>query len=379
MNDILIVVAVGLVLTPIAVFFTGRILGKSVVTGIAKWISAANIIYCVLFYNIGKFGIIHMLWAGPLAYGFARIINIMMKKHVKEPLEASIHCVEELSKGNLNIYIESIRANKEDDMGLLIRSINDLSTKLNKLVNEIDSNAHILSSVGLTLDNKAKEMMSRNSNQASSAEEISSMTEEIHANIQSNSENAKKAEAIARQASLDIDIVSKTMEEGIESIEQIAEKIKIVNEIAFQTNILALNASVEAASAGDAGKGFSVVAMEVRKLAERSKKAANEINKISQNNVVLTREAFLLLSQMTPNIKNNAMIVREISISSAEQAAGANQINNSIQNLNSDTQRNAITSEELSANAHELFKQSENLKKLVSSFRTNKAGDKLVS
>ncbi len=374
MNDTLIVVIVALTLMPIAIFFTGRILGKSVVTGIAKWISAANIIYCVLFYFIGKIGIIHMIWAGPLAYGFARVINIMMKKLVKEPVAASIHCVEELSKGNLNIFIESVRAKKDDDMGLLIRSINELSTKLNKLVNEISSNAQVLSSVGLTLDTKAKVMMSWNSNQASSAEEISNMTEEIHANIQSNSENAKKAEAIANQASLDIDIVSKSMGESIESIELIADNLKIVNEIAFQTNILALNASVEAASAGDAGKGFSVVAKEVRKLAERSKKAADEINKISQKNIALTKEAFQLLNQMTPNIKNNAMIVREISISSAEQSAGANQINNSIQNLNLDTQRNAITSKELSANAHELFKQSENLKKLVSSFRTGNTG-----
>ena len=372
MNDIIIVILVGLAIVPVAIFFTGRILGKSVVTGIAKWISVANVFYCVLFYNIGKFGVVHLLWAGPLAYGFARAINIMMKKLVKEPLEASIHCVEELSKGNLNISIENKRSANNDDMGLLIRSINALSSNLNKMVHDIGSNSQVLSTVGYTLDTKAREMSMRNSSQANSAEEISSLIEEMTANIQSNNENSKKAESIAQQAAQEIDMVSKSMKESIDSIEQIADKIKIVNDIAFQTNILALNASVEAARAGDSGKGFAVVALEVKKLAENSKKAADEINRLSQNNVVLTKEASDLLEKMIPNIKSNAEIVKEISGSSAEQAVGADQINDSIQNLNSDTQKNASTSEELAAYSHDLFNQSEKLKKLVSFFKTNK-------
>jgi len=294
----------------------------------------------------------------------------MMKKLVKEPVGATVQCINELSEGNLNISIESKRADKDDDMGTLIRAVNKLSAKLNTLVNEIGLNAAMLSSVGSNLNIKAQEMSSRNSNQANSSEEISSLTEEITANIQSNNDNAKKAEIIAQQAAKEIDSVSKSIEESILGIKIISEKISIINDIAFQTNILALNAAVEAARAGEFGRGFAVVASEVRTLAENSKRAADEINELSQNNVMLTEEASTLLKQMIPRIKNTAMLVKEISISSAEQAEGATQINASIQNLNAETQKNSLASDEILTNAHELFNQSENLKKLISNFKT---------
>jgi methyl-accepting chemotaxis protein len=371
MNEILIIFAIAIVVAPIAVYFTGKILGKSVVTGIAKWISVANVFYCVLFYNLAKMDVLNLLWGAPLAYGVARAINIMMKKLVKEPLGATIKCVEELSKGNLNISIDSKSSDKDNDMGLLIRSVNDLSATLNKIFYEVDSNSRILSSVGSNLNMKAQEMSSGTSNQASASEEISSLTEEITSTIQSNSNNAKKAEEITQQASKDIDLVSKSIENSIHAIKLISDKINIINDIAFQTNILALNAAVEAARAGDAGKGFSVVASEVRKLAERSKHAADDINSLSSNNIRLTQEASTLLNQMVPQIKSSAMIVREISTSSHEQAQGVVEINRSIQSLNSETQGNAITSEELAANAQELSNQSEKLKGLLSYFKTN--------
>jgi methyl-accepting chemotaxis protein len=370
MKDVVLVFILALILIPIAVYFTGKILGKSVVTGIAKWISVANITYCLLFYNLGKMDPSNLLWGVPLAYGFARIINIMMKKLVKEPLEASIKCVEDLAQGRLDVSIESRGSDKDNDMGLLIRSINELSNKLNIIVNEIGSDSSILSVVGSNLKQKAEEMFTANSNLASVSEEMSSLTEEINSTIQANLANAKKAEIMTNQAANEIDLVGQAIVESIEAIKRISGKIGIINDIAFQTNILALNAAVEAARAGETGKGFTVVASEVRKLAERSKLAADEINALSSKNILLTQHASSLLNQMIPQIKNSALIVEEISKSSTEQAQGVSQINGSIQELNSESQRNAILSEELSDNAKELFHQSEKLKGLISNFRT---------
>jgi len=370
MNDILITIALGAFVMPIAIFFTGKILGKSVVTPISKLVSAANILYCALFFIVGKLGAFHLIWAAPLAYAFSRIVNLLMKRRVKVPLGKTIKSVEELAKGNLDIKNDSYGADKDNDLGLLIRSINALSDILRKLVTEVELNAMSLSSIGLNLSKKSEEMASRTSNQASSSEEISSLTEEITANIQLNSQNAKSAETIAQQAASEIDRLNKSMEKSIEASRKISDKISLINEIAFQTNILALNAAIEAARAGESGKGFSVVAMEVRKLAERSKQASDEINKLSQENFVFTSEASKLLNGMVPQIKNNADIVHEIALHSAEQAEGAHQISTSIQNLNQDTQQNANISEELSVNAHKLFEQSEKLKELLLAFRS---------
>jgi methyl-accepting chemotaxis protein len=370
MNDILLIFIIAIAVIPIAVFFTGKILGKSVITGIAKWISVANVFYCLLFYNLAKLDSLHLLWGAPLAYGVARVINVMMKKQVKEPLEATIKCVEELSKGNLDITIDSKGSEKDNDLGLLIRSINKLSANLNKMVYQIGINSVVLSTVGSRLNVKAQEMSTATTNMASVSEEMSSLTEEINSTIQSNSSNAKNAEKMTSLAAEEIDMVSKSIVNSIEAIKRISDKIGIINDIAFQTNILALNAAVEAARAGEAGKGFSVVASEVRKLAERSKTAADEINTLSGNNISLTEEASRLLNQMIPQIKNSALIVKEISTSSAEQAQGVMQINSSIQSLNSETQKTVLTSEQLSSNSEELFNQSEKLKNLVSYFKT---------
>ena len=112
--------------------------------------------------------------------------------------------------------------------------------------------------------------------------------EEMAVNIQQNTDNAQEAEKISKKVSDGVQKVGSASQESLLSIRDISEKINIINDIAFQTNILALNAAVEAARAGEHGKGFAVVAAEVRKLAERSKLAADEIITLSSKSVQVT-------------------------------------------------------------------------------------------
>jgi methyl-accepting chemotaxis protein len=216
----------------------------------------------------------------------------------------------------------------------------------------------------------ASQQLSQGANeQASGAEEVSSSMEQMAANIQQNTDNAQEADKISQRVSDGVQKVGSAAQESLISIRNISDKIGIINDIAFQTNILALNAAVEAARAGEHGKGFAVVAAEVRKLAERSKIAADEIVSLSAKSVNVTESASKLMGNLIPEIEKTAKLVQEIAAASMEQSTGADQVNSAIQQLNQVTQQNAAASEEMATSSEELSSQAEQLKDIISFFR----------
>ena len=154
----------------------------------------------------------------------------------------------------------------------------------------------------------------------------------------------------------------------VSAMKEIATKISIIEEIARQTNILALNAAIEAARAGEHGKGFAVVAAEVRKLAERSQKAAGEISTLSTSSVTIAEQAGGMLDRMLPDIQKTAELVQEISASSKEQDTGAEQINQAIQQLDQVIQQNASATEQMASTTEELNSQAEQMKETIAFF-----------
>ena len=164
------------------------------------------------------------------------------------------------------------------------------------------------------------------------------------------------------------------MLEAVNAMKEIASKISIIEEIARQTNLLALNAAIEAARAGEHGKGFAVVAAEVRKLAERSQRAAGEINQLSGTTVKVSEKAGEMLEKLVPDIQRTAELVQEITAASQEQDTGAEQINKALQQLERVIQQNASASEEMAATTEELSAQSEQLVSALGFFRTGDEG-----
>jgi methyl-accepting chemotaxis protein len=241
----------------------------------------------------------------------------------------------------------------------------------NEVVREVKKGAENVATASSELSSTSEQLSESANEQASNVEEVSSTMEQMAANIDSNTSNAQQTELIAIQVSKEINQVSVSAKESLESVHAIAGKISIINDIAFQTNILALNAVVEAARAGEHGRGFAVVAAEVRKLAERSKIAADEIVKLANHSVKVTEDAGQLMFKIIPDIEKTAKLVQEIAASSIEQNNGADQVNNAIQQLNNVTQQNASAAEEMSGNSENLAAQAEQLKEVISFFKTD--------
>lgn len=206
---------------------------------------------------------------------------------------------------------------------------------------------------------------------AASIEQTSAALEQLTGSVEHNLDNARATEAIALSAAESAQTGSDAVNETIEAMKKIAAKISVIEDIAYQTNLLSLNASIEAARAGAHGAGFQVVASEVRKLATRSQTTATEINELTANNVAISKHAGEMLAEMLPNIQKTACLVQEIATSSEEQAVGVKQINEAIAQMNTAIQQNAAASEQLAATAEELNDQSQDLMQEIGFFRLN--------
>jgi len=222
----------------------------------------------------------------------------------------------------------------------------------------------------LALDaNTTSENLSQNTNeQAATAEEVSSSMEEMLMTIEANAENAMQTEKISNEATMGLLQGDKSFNETINALISIADKITIITEIARKTDLLAINASIEAARAGEHGKGFSVVAYEIRKLAEQSSHAAKEINELSKKSVEIGKQASDMFNMIVPEIEKSNKLVSEITSSSKEQEINASQVTESVNQLSQTIQENTALSEELSTSSEVLAAQAKVLNSKVSEF-----------
>lgn len=286
---------------------------------------------------------------------------------LSRPLSSMVNHLDDLSKGNLDITVE--RTSSNDELSRLANALCELKHQFIAIIGDINSSSNQLIDASSGLSITAEEMANGSNQQAASVQEVSATMEQMAANIEGNTDNARKTEQIADSAAKRIKEVQDASAESLSSVNNIAQKIGIINDIALQTNILALNAAVEAARAGEHGKGFAVVAAEVRKLAERSKIAADEIVALAAKSVEVTNKSGELLLNIIPDIEKTTLLVQEIAAASIEQSNGANQVNHAIQDLNHVTQQGASVAAQISGNAELLAEQARALNQLISFFK----------
>jgi len=301
-----------------------------------------------------------------IVMGMSVFVGYVLYQSIVAPLKRGVAFAQKIGDGDLTADFD---VNSNDEIGQLGKALSEMVSNLRNIVISIEHNANEVVDSGETGKSSALKLNKGASEQAASAEEVSTAIEEMVANIDQNTENALATEKITSATVENVTLSSQYSAEAAEAMSQISQKITIISDIAFQTNILALNAAVEAVRAGEHGRGFAVVAAEVRKLAERSKQAANEIVSLVNKGMKVSQLAGDKAKALVPEMEKTTVLIKEISAASVEQKTGAEQINMAMQNLNVITQENASAADELTNSSVQLSDLAANLKAAVSFFK----------
>lgn len=296
----------------------------------------------------------------------------LVSRSIAKPLESMLKFANEFAGGNLRMRIPEKLLQDKDEIANLAKALKQVRINILDIVTQVKTSSEKIFETSGELIESSHSVSEQVRSQVNSTKAISSTVEIIGNSIERAADNSNKTTNFTNQVYLQSEKGQDIIQNSVEAIKDINEHIKIITDIAGATNILALNAAIEAARAGESGKGFAVVAQEVRKLAESSKVASDEIVKISAQGVKLSENVGDTFTDLLQKINKTNNLIKDISKMANEISDGAKQITNSIFELDKTTQLNAENADKFKSHSEHLLIEAQNLEQIISYFKTNK-------
>ncbi len=357
-------------------------------TGIAQRIRITNLlptivsisflilgIYMLLIGNMNEDGsfnisiremVIRLSIIGVISMLFILIPMFVLGRRITSQIRVVERYAHKIAEGDLR---DSLERTSSDELGMVTNAVNDMRNDLQVMMLGIQKVSHDIEEVGNIIQDLSNDLEEESTSQVSYTNDMSNSIEQMTVNIEGNSRNAEQCDALSSEVGSLAEDSFEIVTRNVDAINEIVEKVKVINEIANQTNLLAINATIEAASTGDFGRGFAVVAKEVRVLAEKSKESAKEINELSATCMDLIIQTQESISALKPKAQTTSDLSEQIAKVSTLTRDEGLQVNEKIHHLNALAQNNCEVSRDLSEQAFELGHQVYTLNELIDNIK----------
>ena len=298
----------------------------------------------------------------------ALVIIIFSRVYISSPINKMFLAVDGLRSGDgdLTLRLPDFGRN---EIGKTANSLNGFIEHIQAIMRDISEAVITLSATANIVKSTAENVKDNSGKQVVSIEQTTTAISQISVSISQNAENAKSTEELASGAAKLTTDGGKAVQETLKAMKDISQRVKLIEDFAYQTDLLALNAMIEAARVGEAGAGFAVVADAVRRLAEQSQVSAKEIGELSESSVKIAQEAGDLVHSVVPDIHKTAELVQQIALASNEQALGVREINTSMEQLDGSAGQSDLASNTLASSSDEVREIVQKLERQVSLFK----------
>lgn len=292
---------------------------------------------------------------------------LYIRHYVTIPIREVAQAARRIAEKDLSTEVKTYSTG--DEIDYLSACVADMRESLRTTIEEVQDASSTLRASSEELSKASMTLSDGANKQAASLEEIASSVEQMTANILQNTENSRNTDSLMSQADKAIVEIAKMSDESMAASKKIAGAIRNINTLVKQTNILSLNAAVEAARAGNKGRGFAVVAKEVGRLAEQTRTTAMSVSETAETSIASAVAVDTKLDEVAPHLSKVVALMKEITASCEEQGQGAEHINIAIADLNGTTQHTAANAEEIAANAEELASTADHMHDIVTLFK----------